>query len=400
MKFIDELRLGHGTVWRYYLFNFFSGLTFYIAVLVPFYTQWGHLSLTQVQLLQSWLMIWVFILNAPTGAIADIVGRKKIVAIGCLLNAISTLMYVYYPGFYPFLLAEFVGAVGLSFISGAVSALMFDSLMADKTENKYQHVLGRATAINQSAAIIASISGSFLAARMGIQYPMLYSAIPMIILGIIILTVREVKSKSSRKINDVFKTTQEGLSYLLHHSVLRKIVMNDVFTYSSAYFLMWLYQPALQKLGLAIFYFGFIRAVFSLSGILFNFDLSKVVKIFGSRDNFLAFSSFICSLVLILIAFFNNIPLIILGIIILGGFGLARTMVVNGIMNHLIKSDIRATVLSGIVMVNTLVYALMNPLVGYLADHSVRFAFLLIGIIPIIVQLLIPIKTSHFENST
>ena len=84
MKFIYELRLGHGTVWRYYLFNFFSGLTFYIAVLVPFYTQWGHLSLTQVQLLQSWLMIWIFILNAPTGAIADIVGRKKIVAIGCL----------------------------------------------------------------------------------------------------------------------------------------------------------------------------------------------------------------------------------------------------------------------------------------------------------------------------
>ena len=158
------------------------------------------------------------------------------------------------------------------------AALMFDSLKADNAENKYQHVLGRATAINQTAAIIASISGSFLAASMGIQYPMLYSAIPMIIYGIIVLSVHEVKSKSSKKISDVFKTTQEGLAYLFHHSVLMKIVMNDVFTYSSAYFLMWLYQPALQKLGLAIFYFGFIRAVFSLSGILFNFDLSKIVN--------------------------------------------------------------------------------------------------------------------------
>ena len=114
----------------------------------------------------------------------------------------------------------------------------------------------------------------------------------------------------------------------------------------------------------------------------------------------MAFSSFICSLALILIDFFNNIPLIIFGIIILGGFGLARTMVINGIMNQLIKSDIRATVLSGIVMINTLVYALVNPLVGYLADHSVRFTFLLIGIIPIIIQLLIPLNTSQAENST
>ena len=400
MNFSEELRLGKGIVWRSYLVSFFNGLTFYIAVLVPFYTQWGHLSLTQVQLLQSWLMFWIFIFNAPTGALADIFGRKIIIAIGCIFNAISSIIYVLYPGFYPFLLAEFIGAVGLSFISGAGSSLLYDSLKEAGYEDNFKRIFGRAMAFTQTAAIIASISGGIIAAKYGIQYPMLLSAIPLIIVGLIILTVNESKPTVVKKISDVISTTKEGLLYLKNHKVLRRIVINDVFTYSSAYFLMWLYQPALQKLGLSILFFGFIRAAFSLSGIIFTIDLDKLEKLFGTKERFLIISSLVCSFALILIAIFNSIPLIILAILTLGGIGLARTMVINSMMNQLIRSEIRATVVSGIMMVNTLLYTLMNPLIGYLADHSIRLAFLLIGVIPLMVLLFVPIRKSEVNSNS
>jgi MFS family permease len=400
MKFVEELSLGKGVVWRSYLVSFFNGLTFYIAVLVPFYTQWGGLTLTQVQLLQSWLMFWIFIFNAPAGALADIFGRKIIIAIGCIFNAISSIMYVLYPGFYPFLLAEFIGAVGLSFVSGAGSSLLYDSLKESGLENNFKRIFGRSIAFTQTAAVIASISGGIIASKFGIQYPMLFSSIPLIIVGLIILTVNETKPKVVKKMDDVFKTTKEGLSYLKNHTKLRQIVINDVFTYSSAYFLMWLYQPALQKLGLSIIYFGFIRAAFSLSGIMFTLDLDKLEKFFGSKEKFLVISSVLCSIVLILIAIFNNIPLIILAILILGGIGLARTMVINSMMNDLIKSEIRVTVISGTMMISTLLYTIMNPLVGYLADHSIRMAFMLIGIIPLIILFIFPIKKNKHMKYT
>ena len=44
----------HSTVWRYYAFTFLKDMTFFSAVMVPFFTEWGGISLTQTQILQSW----------------------------------------------------------------------------------------------------------------------------------------------------------------------------------------------------------------------------------------------------------------------------------------------------------------------------------------------------------
>ncbi|MGI5826705.1 MAG: hypothetical protein ACOX50_04820 [Patescibacteria group bacterium] len=52
-------------VWRYYAFTFLESLTFFSAVLVPFFTQWGKITLLQVQTLQSWFMFWFFVLEIP-----------------------------------------------------------------------------------------------------------------------------------------------------------------------------------------------------------------------------------------------------------------------------------------------------------------------------------------------
>lgn len=39
-----------GFLWKFYTAGFLTSLVFSIAVLVPFYTEWGHLTLAQVQI--------------------------------------------------------------------------------------------------------------------------------------------------------------------------------------------------------------------------------------------------------------------------------------------------------------------------------------------------------------
>ncbi|MBU2036458.1 MFS transporter, partial [Patescibacteria group bacterium] len=73
------------TINRYYLYSFLISLHLFSAVLVPFFTDWGGISQGKIQILQSWFMFWIFILEIPTGAVADYIGRKQSLFIGSVI---------------------------------------------------------------------------------------------------------------------------------------------------------------------------------------------------------------------------------------------------------------------------------------------------------------------------
>jgi len=371
-------------VFRYYLASFFGGLTFYVSVLVPFYTQWGQLNLTQIQFLQSWLMIWMFILNIPTGVFADHFGRKISVALGGLIVSASCILYVLVSGFYPFLIVEFLNALGISFVIGANTALIYDHLKENDKESESKQILGRSSAISSLGTVIAALIGGFIAANFGIRAPMFISAFPLIISSIIILTVHESKHHVDTDRPNPFDSAKKGLSFLLKSRSLQFLVANDILVWIGAYFLVWLYQPMLIKVGLAIVYFGLIRSAFSLAGMAAQFNIHVTEKLFGSRGNFFYATALIVSVSLLLIAAFPGVITVVLAIILIGGFASARTSYLNTIMNEVIPAEQRATVLSGTSMVNMLVFAIANPIVGYLADHSLRLAFVGIGVLPLV----------------
>lgn len=127
-------------IWRYYLYNFMGSFLFFSAVLVPFLTDWGNLSLFQVQLLQSWFAVWVFILDVPSGIIADKLGRKYTIALGCMVFAFGLILYGSFPSFPNFLLSEFILAVGLALVSGADEALLYEFLKEQGFENNSKKI--------------------------------------------------------------------------------------------------------------------------------------------------------------------------------------------------------------------------------------------------------------------
>ncbi|MBD3279081.1 MAG: hypothetical protein GF390_00010 [Candidatus Pacebacteria bacterium] len=94
-------------IYRYYLFVFLKNLSFFAAVTVPFFMDWGGLAFWQISLTQSWFSFWLFVLEIPTGAVADYLGRKHSIALGALVVAVAALIYGSIPNFYVFLMAEF-----------------------------------------------------------------------------------------------------------------------------------------------------------------------------------------------------------------------------------------------------------------------------------------------------
>ncbi|MEI6690902.1 MAG: MFS transporter [bacterium] len=390
-----------GITWRYYIFSFLSGLSFYTAALVPFYTNWGHISLTQVQFLQAWLMIWAFVLEIPTGVIADKFGRKYSVAIGCLFIFISFLVYGTFPYFMAFLVAEFFAALGMALMSGASEALLYDSLKEENKTKDFKNIFGKSFSIGQISAIISAPIGGYIASKYGLNIPMLVTSIPALISTLLILTVKEpsiIKIKSANtRYSEIAKN---GINSLIKNKQLMLLALNGILIYTGVYFVIWLYQPLLQQLGVNIVYFGFIRSIFSVSGIIFATNLPKFEKLFGSRKNYFNLTAITSILSLSFIIIYPSIITIILAIIILGGIGQARFMALNSYMNELVPSAQRATSLSAISMLNRLILIVLNPVVGYVADQSIRGAFVIICIISILAVIIVPLHFSNVKKQT
>ena len=128
---------------KMYLVKMLSNMHFISAILVPFFTEWGGISFSQVLYLNAAFMFFVFMLEVPTGTIADFFGRKVSMQISCFVSCVAVLTYISYPDFYVFLAAEFIFAVGASLMSGADSAFIYDTLKELGRSQESKRIFGR-----------------------------------------------------------------------------------------------------------------------------------------------------------------------------------------------------------------------------------------------------------------
>ena len=382
-----------GTVYKYYLFTFLRDLSFFTAVLIPFYTQWGRINLTQAQILQAWFSFWILVAEVPTGAIADYLGRKWSLVIGSAVVTLSVLVYGSVPNFWVFLWAEFLFAIAAALTSGADDALLYDSLKESGREADSKKVFGKAHSLHLLGILIAAPLGSLIAFKFGLNAPMLASAIPFLLSGLVALSIKEPKifdrTSEARRYLDIAK---EGFLFFYKHKKLRLIAFDGIAVASAAYFVVWLYQPLLYKAGLPIAYFGLVHAFLVVCEILISVSFVRLEKFFRSPKKFLSIGAAATALGFAVVAVFPSVYTVLLFVALAGGFGLTRLEYLSSFMNSFIPSRERATVLSSISMFKRFALVVLNPVVGFTADRSLMLAPLLICLLPLAVFLFSPIE--------
>ena len=102
-------------------------MRFFIPVLALFYIA-SKVSFTEFSIIMSVFALMTLILEIPSGAIADIIGRKKTLIIARFCYIIEIFLIAFYDGFYIFLIAKVISGIGVSLSSGTDQALLYDTL--------------------------------------------------------------------------------------------------------------------------------------------------------------------------------------------------------------------------------------------------------------------------------
>ncbi len=369
---------------------------FISGVLVPFYLDWGKVSYTQIMILQSFYVIVVLLLEIPTGAIADYFGRKTSLVLAGIASSIGVLVYASIPNFYIFLVGEFFWALGFALISGCDEAILYDSLKEINLETESKTIIGRLRSFEMAGIMISAPIGSLIASKMGLRYAMMFVFFPFFSAFLVALTFREphIKSEKDEK-RKYIDTLKSGIRYFKAHKILKILAFDSVSISALVFFIIWMYQPLLKKIGVPIIYFGLVHAIMSGIQIPVMNGFGKLEKLFGSKKRYLFFSAIFPGICLILLGINNSIFLAIVIICLTGGFGLSRGVLFQSYMNKYIESHNRATVISTISMFKSLVSAVMYPLVGLMVEWSLDYSFIVIGTLIIICALASKVEEEH-----
>ncbi len=345
------------------------------------YLAFRGFTLMQLGIFESIFHLTSFLMEVPTGAIADIWGRKLSRLLGRVCFLISLLIMFYSSSFFIQLVGFMICAIGYNLESGAGDALIFDSLKLDGKDIIYMKIAGKRELTYQSAAIIAYLVGGYLATR---SYPAVFSiSMGLAFLSVvtafffmepilepdqphvprpIFATLKEQTVKSVQVVKD-----NPRIGFLILFSELIFTGITTEFFYLQNYW---------KGMGYTEFMIGIIFAVSALVSGITGYKAAKIEKRIGVSG------------VLVMMPIFLIFCLWGIALTPLHMVFYALTGIIDGILiiaisdyiNRLIPSEQRATILSFQSMAFSFLMIIFFPIIGFIGDtFSLETSFFILA---------------------
>lgn len=354
-----------------YWYSFINNLNMSSSIWV-LYLAYRGMNLMQIGLLEGLFHATSMICEVPSGAVADLWGRRRTLIAGQICMAVSCIIMLFARSFPFFALGFIIQAFSYNLKSGSEEALLYDSMKLCGREEQYLRVNGRLNFLIEVAQAIATVSGGILAEY---SYNWCYGAcLAIALLGIFpacLMTEPQSGHTEDHSADRLPLTTllknhfQTSLHILREQEQIRRLVMyysvifmayTLLFFYSQQYF----YDLGLNKISISVIML-FAGAI-SCLGALASEWLYTYLK---NRLVYLAS----CSIALGLIGFgFHRLLPAIAALLLASFFNSVLYPVQSISLNRLIPSGQRATLISVNSMAFSVAMLLCFPLAGGLAE--------------------------------
>lgn len=350
-----------------YIFTVLSNMDLTSGIWLIYLASKG-MNLVWLGILEGILHLTSLIMETPTGAIADLFGRKFSRQIGVLISILYSLLLLFGTEKWHFILAFMFCALSYNLESGAGEALVYDSLKSNGKEEAYARVSGIKEVFFQGASGIGLVLGGYLAVT-NYNLPFITMIGITVIAFVVSCFFYEVPipcikekmpilkaMKNQYKVSFNFVRTEKKVLFLA-------IVLNVIATFViiSFYYM----QNYWKGMGVSESTIGIMLALHSLFAALGGFTAHKIEKRLGEKKIILS-----SVIVLAIMYWFLYIPsATFLVVIAIGFIDSLIYVVLNTYINHLIPSEQRATLLSFSSMLFSMMMIILFPLVGLMGDQ-------------------------------
>ena len=334
-----------------YTIGALKNMLFILPVLMLYYGYKG-VSMGDFYLIQGLSAMVVFLLEVPSGYIADIFSRKKTVILGMIVWVLGYLFWIFGDGFWFILMGELIFGVSLSLLSGALEAYIYDLLKKRKKEKSFHKKMAKYDMFTDLSLLFATLSGPFIYKEIGEDATVWFCVITMVVAIVLMCFMPdtpEAKREVEKNKSAFLDILEISIKTLKNYDIRNIIVFSGIYG-TLTLVLMWGLQSVMMARDVPVYLFGVIlainafgRAIWAMiTGKMFDkLGLERIVKIM---------------LVIIVVAMSSailstRVPYIwvyaCLGGMIIGSGAIKPARIVSlTLVNHRTESSERATVLS------------------------------------------------------
>jgi len=359
------------------------------------YLAYKGLSLLEIGMMEGLFHVSSLLMEVPTGAIADLLGRKASRVAGRIASLISLIILIFSNTFWMFALSFFFSALSYNLESGSGEALVFDSMKVLKKEKGYTKVAGNIEAIYQTASIFSLLIGGILGQR---SFMLAFgSAIVVSMIAIIsAMTFYEPPIEKVVNSEHSFKNflihTYESFKTLFSKKTIASLTLFTTTLSAFCTVIFFYIQNYWQSTGLNISTIGLYLAIGSAAGAILSLNVQRIERFLKRRKfsnitkyPFLFFSMIVFSgIFLLAFSGFKNVhsvlSVVALTLIMAGESGMFVSF--QNFLHQNIPSHQRATIISIESMLFSIVMIAIFPIFGWIADiSSFKVSFIALSVI-------------------
>lgn len=340
------------------------------------------LTLVQISAIESAVIGTIFLMEVPTGVLADRIGRRWSVAASTLFLMSGELLFLFSQTYILYLGVALLTGTGFAFASGATEALIYDSLLPENRHERMKQVMGRYGSIGQIAFFLSPIVGGLIVADLT---PARFNTaialtVATLFIGVLVsLTLVEPPTPWAAGRPHPLTIFRNGLTEIRGNPALRRFVLVAMLaTPFNGTLITTLAAPYLKLNQVSPFGIGLALSIGSLFAALTQHHAFRVERWVGAQRGLLILTLLPGVSYLVLAGVTSPVPAWLM-IVWMYGINDMKNPLFSAYQNALITTDSRATTLSLMNMLVNLFIVVMAPLYAALAQESLSLAFAAIG---------------------
>lgn len=330
------------------------------------------------------LIIEVF-MQMPTGAFADLFGRKWSLAIGNLFMALPMFLIAIFPSVKIMWIYALMWGLGNAFCMGTSKPILYDTLKKYKKINLYPKILSKSVIAFQVSAAISIALGGYLY-QVSPTLPYFVSGFGSLI-GVIasFLFIEPQISKTNFQIKKFLNTNRLGFVEIFKNSYMTKLSILFALMFGiAAANQRFLTQPYMLELGMNDIQRSWVAMIIKVFIAILGARIIGIKRIYQHKT----FILFIPILMIITLtpAKFTTLPLaylLLVGIAFASG---NTNLFMSPEINENVSSSIRSTALSAQKMLSSLVGALVQWISAFIViSQNIASFYTYLGIFTLVI---------------
>ncbi|BDD89006.1 MFS transporter [Desulfofustis limnaeus] len=375
-------------------FRIFFNARFYYPVFTVLFLDYG-LSIEQFALLNSVWAVTIVAAEIPSGAMADLIGRKRLLVLTALAMILEMSLIAFVPladiqlVFWVFLANRVLSGLAEAMASGADEALAYDSLINEGNPEHWPQVLSLLMRLQAVASVVAMTVGALvydpdlisrifswlsLPTELSQQTTMRFPVYLTLALAVLALLTAGRFNESNHGEQVSFSTVRKAFDLTLQAGwwIMRTPFALAVILFGMAYdhllrLIITLASQYFRLIELPEASFGVIMATFSLLGLFVPKVAEWLISHFSPRANCIWLALLVMATLGSLNGFFPYVGVLPMAAVMIGL--LLTSFFTSHYLNRVTASSQRATVLSFKGVLFNLAYGLIGILFAGLVRH-------------------------------